>query len=187
MNQRQTTLRFVALLMAGAWNCDGAAHGLPELRAIIAEQLVYPRDARYTIAASLPAANVDAATNAQWSAIAERLREAGFVRLTRTPGRTVVEPLEQSLDVVVPSTNLRYEITALNIVLGRWEIDAAKAAKAGDVTVVHGRKRLAKRTRGYDIVVKSIALQAAGEYSDRNARWEISGQGTGLRVEEKLD
>lgn len=174
---------FLACLGVGAGN----AQSLPELHRVISEQLLYPREARYTIPASLPSNKADAAKNAEWMAVAERLSKAGLIRSRQvSSGKIVLDSMEQSLDVAIPSTNLRYETTALNLVLGRWEIDVQAAARAADATVVQGRRRLAARTRIHGLVVDALPAKAAAGYSDREAVWEITGHGASLQVAEKI-
>jgi hypothetical protein len=165
----------------------GAAHAqsLAELKKIISDELLYPRDARYTLNAALPSDGVDKVKNAEWLSVADRLGKARLIRITQASGKTLVDGLEQSLDVVVPSMNLRYETTALNIVLGRWDIEVAKAAPAGDTTVVQGRRRLIQRTRAYGVVVESLPAAEAAKYSDQDIVWEVSRRGASYQVVEK--
>lgn len=176
------TLTFLALLVHIS---PTNAQTLPELRNIISDQLLYPRDARYTIPATLPVKSVDTAKNSEWLTVAEQLSKAGLIRSRQASGQTLLGGMEQSIDVVVPSTNLRYETTALNIVLGRWDIEVLKVITAGNVRLVHGKRRLTKRTRAYDFVVSAIPERVAAEYSDHDAVWEISGHGASLTVKEK--
>ena len=176
-----------ALLAALLLTFLAAAHGqgAADWAKVISEQLVYPREARYTLPATLPSDTGDAARNAQWKAVAERLAKANILRLRPAGERLVLEPAEQSVDVVVPSMNLRYETTALNVVLGRWEVEAAKAATAGGTTHVTGRRRLTARTRAYAPVVEALGPREAAAYGDRDAAWEITGSGASAEVVEK--
>lgn len=184
-NWQRTLIRaaFFALLLAGG---ASNAQTFPELKKLISDQLLYPRECRYTLQATLPSDKADRAKNAEWLMVAEQLHKAGLVRASHVSGKISLDGTEQSLDVIVPSMNLRYETTALNIVLGRWEIDVLKAVKVGMVTVVHGKRRVAKRTRAYGVIIPVLPANEAAKYSDQDVVWEISGTGASPEIVEKL-
>lgn len=157
-----------------------------ELKKIISDQLLYPRDARYTIQAALPSNTVDQAQNSEWLAVARQLSKAGLIRLTNASGKTFLDGTEKSLDVVIPSMNLRYETTALNVILGRWDIDVVKVISRQGVTVVYGMRRVIKRSRAYDLVLDSLPPKEAAKYIEQQMIWEISRHGTSFDVVEKV-
>lgn len=169
-----------------AFSGSSYAETFTELKKIISDQLLYPRDARYTIPSTLPSETVGQAKNAEWLAVAQHLSKADLVRLSIIDGKTILDGTEQSLDVVVPSMNLRYETTALNVVLGRWDVEMVRVTNAGDVKTVYGKRRVTKRSRAYDPIVGSIPPQEAAKYMDQDMVWEISRNGASFNVVEKI-
>lgn len=162
------------------------AETLPELKKIISDQLLYPREARYTIQSMLPSDTFDKAKNSELLSVAQKLEKIGLIRLSNVSGKTMLDGTEQSLDVVVPSMNFRYETTALNVVLGRWDIEVVKAANVNGIIVVYGKRRLTKRSRAYDLIVGSISSKEAMKYADHDALWEISRNGSSFDVVERI-
>ena len=162
------------------------AETLPELKKIISDQLLYPREARYIMQSILPSDTFDKAKNSEWLSVAHQLGKIGLIRLSNVSGKTILDGTEQSLDVVVPSMNFRYETTALNVVLGRWDIEVVKAANVNGVVVVYGKRRLTKRSRAHDLIVGSIPSKEAMKYADQDMLWEISRNGSSFNVVEKI-
>ena len=172
------------VLLGMGSNCY--AQTIPEIKKIVSDNLLYPRDVRYTLDAVLPSDKVDRVKNAEWLSVARRLGEAGLIQVTNASGDTLLNGTEQSLDVVVPSMNLRYETTALNIVLGRWDIDIATITNVNGVKVVYGKRRVINRSRAYSLVISSIPPKEAAKYTDQDVVWEITKKGTSYEVVEKI-
>jgi len=162
------------------------AQTIPEIKRIISDNLLYPREVRYSMDSVLPSDKVDQVKNSEWLSVARRLGEAGLIRVTNVSRDTLLSGTEQSLDVVVPSMNLRYETTALNIVLGRWDIDIAKITTVNGVKVVYGKRRVINRSRAYNLVISSIPPKEAAKYTDQDVVWEITKNGTSFEVVEKI-
>jgi hypothetical protein len=173
---RWGAVAFLALAMASAWAVDEAA----QIRAIVADRLMYPRQARLTLPSPLPPDAKDAVT------VTDQLRKAGLVRTKMEDGRTLLEAADNTSDVIVPATNLRYEITALNVVLGRWDISVNHVTRTGDVVVAVGRRTLVQRTRAYELVTAVLPPSEARKYADRDATWRITGEGSSLSIAEEL-
>lgn len=185
MNWQKSLIRMglcAALLAAGLAN----AQTLPELKKVISDQLLYPRECRYTLPAVLPSEDADGERNSEWIAVSGKLAKSGLVRVSHAGRKTLLDGVEQSLDIVVPSMNLRYETTALNVILGRWEVDVHRTTKVGEVILVEGKRRVSKRTRAYEVVVPTLSTREAAKYSDRDVVWEISAVGASWKVIEKL-
>lgn len=181
--------KLIKTVVLASWLAlSGSAYAetFTELKKIISDQLLYPRDARYTIPSTLPSDTAGQAKNAEWLIVAQHLSKAGLIRLSIVPEKTILDGTEQSLDVVVPSMNLRYETTALNVVLGRWDIEVLRVANAGDAKTVYGKRRVIKRSRAYDSVVGSIPPKEAAKYMDQDMVWEISRNGASFNVVEKV-
>ncbi len=179
-------IRGMLLLVAIGIGSPCYAQTLTEIKKIISDELLYPRDVRYTMDSVLPSDRVDHEKNSEWLAVAKRLGEAGLIRLSNAPGNTLLSGTEQSLDVVVPSMNLRYETTALNIVLGRWDIDIIKITNVNEVKVVYGKRRVINRSRAYNLVISSILPREAAKYTDKDVVWKIIKNGTSFEVVEKI-
>jgi len=163
------------------------AQDFTEIRELIAEQLLYPRESRYSLRATLPSDLVNFSKNEEFVAVAKRLYKAGLISINKTSGRKVLRGTEQSLDIIIPSMNLRYETTALNVVLGIWDIEVKKVQKIGGITIVNGSRRLIKPTRAYNEVVPILPEKLVKHYTKEDMIWEINREGPSITVDERLN
>jgi hypothetical protein len=179
-----------ALILACALALPAGAHAqastVDEARRIVADQLLYPRQARYTVPSPLPSQGADAAANAQWTAVAKALAQAGLARVTPTANGTKLDGTEAALDVVVPSVNLRYETTALNVVLGRWDVEVTRIESRNGEVRAYGHRRLLSPTRAYAVVKDALPAAEAARLGDREATWRIVPKGGAVDVVEEL-
>jgi hypothetical protein len=181
--------RFAAVAMALALLVTAAgparsADSPAQLAALIRAQLVYPRQARYVLPPRLPVETSTPAQNAEWLRVAQALSARGILKTSVAAGKTILEPAERSTDAIVPSVSLRYETTALNVVLGYWDVEVRDARRDGEVTTVQGTRHMVRRTRAYDLVLATLDSRHAADFFDRDVAWEISVAGAAVSVRE---
>jgi hypothetical protein len=177
-------MRLLACIAAFGIATGVFAQTLPEWRTLVGEELVYPRQARYTFPSRLPSEGASAEQNAQWLKVAQALAAAGLLEARGMSGRTLFEPSERAAGLVVPSVNMRYDTTALNVVIGQWDIEVREARREADVTSLTGRRFLTRPTRARDAVVQALGSNAE-ETRDREVRWEVLHRGKSLTISEK--